>query len=62
MGGVFVGRRWIAEYECLRCRHHWSEMAGPTVCPSCGHVYVRWLNFYKLSGQRVIEYKTAAMP
>ena len=33
-------------YRCLRCALEWSELKkGPTQCPRCGHLYVKWLNY-----------------
>ena len=34
-----------AQYRCLACAHEWIGRRGPTVCPSCGHLYVKWLNY-----------------
>lgn len=41
--------RWIADYACLQCCPAWSEPAGPTECPSCGWLYVRWTNYEALA-------------
>lgn len=48
--------RYRAEYECLSCRHRWEWPAGPVLCPICGNSYVRWLNFYTLTGQTIVDY------
>ena len=40
-----MGERWIARYRCQKCSHEWREPAGPTQCPACGHLYVKWLNY-----------------
>ncbi len=50
-----------AEYICLRCSHEWIEKTrggpvhdprghdyeshGPTQCPGCYHLYVKWTNY-----------------
>lgn len=34
-----------AHYRCLQCQHEWHGKAGPTQCPACGHLYVKWLNY-----------------
>ena len=34
-----------ALYLCLRCGKRWRGKAGPTSCISCGHLYVKWLDF-----------------
>jgi hypothetical protein len=34
-----------AEYKCLKCNHQWLDEPGPTQCPICGHLYVKWLNY-----------------
>lgn len=33
--------RLTANYLCLKCEHKWSEPAGPTQCPKCGHLYIK---------------------
>lgn len=38
-----------AKYKCLKCEHLWEEkLKGPTQCPKCGHVYVKWLNYEEM--------------
>lgn len=27
-------------YKCMRCNVEWTERAGPSDCPSCGHRYL----------------------
>lgn len=41
-----------AEYECVKCNHKWTDKPGPitfngteTKCPSCGSLYMKWLNY-----------------
>ncbi len=35
----------LAQYECTVCQVNWQQERGPTQCPQCGHLYVRWLNY-----------------
>ncbi len=37
----------LGEFRCLRCKHEWTEPPGPTACPKCEHLYVKWLNYEK---------------
>ena len=39
-----------ALYRCLTCAHEWEQAPGPTQCPLCGALYVKWLNFADLFG------------
>ena len=34
-----------ARYECYRCKHRYVGPAGPTQCPRCGNLYIKWLNY-----------------
>ncbi len=34
-----------AEFKCLKCTLNWSSKPGPTQCPKCGHLYVKWVNY-----------------
>ena len=34
-----------AAYMCLGCKFSWKGLAGPTECPMCGHIYIKWLNY-----------------
>ena len=38
----------IAIYKCLKCGVEWGSKPGPTQCPKCQHLYVKWLNYEKL--------------
>ena len=39
----------ISEYRCLRCKHNWKEIhKGPTQCPKCNYLYVKWLNYEEM--------------
>lgn len=37
-----------AKYNCLRCNFYFEGNPGPTVCPRCGHKYVKWLNYEEM--------------
>jgi rubrerythrin len=37
-----------AEYKCLKCGYKYLSEPGPTQCPKCGHLYVKWLNFEEM--------------
>lgn len=38
----------IAEFFCLNCELQWEGKPGPTLCPRCGHDYVKWINYNEL--------------
>ena len=39
----------IAKYRCLKCGLKWKEvLRGPTQCPKCNHLYIKWLNYGEL--------------
>lgn len=44
-------KRWIADYRCKGCGHEFSALAGPEngQCPSCGGIYLDWLNYGALA-------------
>lgn len=35
----------IAIYKCLKCGHNYTGKPGPTICPICNHVYIKWVNY-----------------
>lgn len=37
--------RRTAAYRCLSCGKEWGGWIGPTECPHCGHLYVKWLDY-----------------
>ena len=37
-----------ATFKCLRCGYQWSNIPGPTECPYCNHLYVKWLNYEEM--------------
>ena len=44
-------KKLIAKFKCLKCKHEYTGPTGPTECPKCGHLYVKWLNYNKLANQ-----------
>jgi rubrerythrin len=38
-------RRPPAKYECMACGSSWSQVQSQTPCPTCGNIYVKWMNF-----------------
>lgn len=48
-----------AHYRCLRCDHEWHEPAGPTQCPRCEHLYVRWVNYNDLTDPKSRQMRLA---
>ena len=34
-----------AFFVCLGCCYKWSSDPGSTMCPKCGHLYVKWSNY-----------------
>jgi rubredoxin len=34
-----------AEFRCLECGYEYEEEPGPTSCPMCEHLYVKWVNY-----------------
>ena len=43
--------RIVEAYQCCRCDVQFSEEAKPTKCPSCGHLYVKWLTYNENFGK-----------
>ena len=37
-----------ANFKCLKCGYHWEYYPGPTQCPMCGHLYVKWINYEEM--------------
>jgi Zn finger protein HypA/HybF involved in hydrogenase expression len=37
-----------ALFQCLKCKCKWETQPGPTQCPKCGHLYVKWINYKSL--------------
>ena len=56
-----TGVRWmttllnIASYKCLKCGYKYFSKPGPTQCPECDHLYVKWLNYEKLKREGLIN-------
>ncbi len=40
--------KYVAKFRCLRCGYRWKDKTGPTKCPNCGHLYVKWENYEEL--------------
>ncbi len=32
-------------FKCLKCGHRWWDKPGPTQCPRCKHIWVKWVNY-----------------
>jgi len=43
--------KYIAEYQCLKCNHKYQNSPGPTQCPKCSHLFVKWINYEELRKQ-----------
>ena len=41
----FLKIQILAEYKCLKCGDEWEHRPRPTECPTCGHLYVEWVNY-----------------
>ena len=43
------GKIMKAKYLCLKCNLEWEEeLKGPTECPKCHFIYIKWLNYKEL--------------
>jgi len=38
----------LAKFKCLECDCHWQSYPGPTQCPKCAHLYVKWINYEEM--------------
>lgn len=38
----------LAKFKCLKCDCHWEYYPGPTQCPRCAHLYVKWINYEEM--------------
>lgn len=38
-------------YRCLSCGHMYKGAPGPTECPACGHLYVKWESYEENFGE-----------
>ena len=45
----------LADFKCLKCNYRWKSEPGPTQCPICGHLYIKWLNFESMMKQWELE-------
>lgn len=53
---IRCGPLFYADNQCLACGQRWKAITGPTQCPSCGHLYVKWLDFEEKWEQRGVGY------
>ena len=44
-----------AKWKCLKCGYRWVSEPDTPVCPKCGHVYVKWLNYEEMRKKGVFE-------
>lgn len=35
-------------YNCLKCGYEWTSNPGPTQCPKCKNLYVKWINYEEM--------------
>ena len=47
----------VAKFKCLKCGHGWKDKPGPTQCPKCGHLFVKWVNYEMLANGWRSKYK-----
>ena len=45
----------IGKYKCMKCGFEYKHPVRQTQCPKCKHLYVKWLNYDELFGDRVLE-------
>jgi rubrerythrin len=38
----------LAKLRCLKCNYNWESQPGPTQCPDCDHLYVKWENYEEM--------------
>jgi rubrerythrin len=38
----------LAKFKCIKCDFLWESNPGPTQCPKCDHLYVKWLNYEQM--------------
>ena len=41
----------LAKFKCLKCSFSYEDKPGPTQCPQCSHLYVKWVNYEEWYGQ-----------
>lgn len=37
-----------AKFKCLKCGYKYLSKPGPTKCPKCNHLYVKWINYEEM--------------
>ncbi len=43
-----------AKFKCVRCAHEYEGPPGPTHCPACAHLYVKWVNYEEMKRKGII--------
>lgn len=38
-------KKLLAKFRCLKCGYEWEDIQGPTQCPKCNHLWVKWVNY-----------------
>ena len=45
-----------AKYKCCSCGYEYEDEPGPTECPICYHLYVKWVNYEEwCNDQKTLE-------
>ena len=42
---VVIWKNMKAKFRCLRCEYEYEDGPGPTTCPECGHIYIKWVDY-----------------
>lgn len=32
-------------FNCVKCNHTYESEPGPTKCPECNNIWIRWINY-----------------
>ena len=38
----------LAKFKCLGCGYEYEDKPGPTTCPQCKHIWIKWLNYEEM--------------
>lgn len=38
----------MAKFRCLKCGYKYQSFPGPTQCPKCNSLYVKWINYKEM--------------